>query len=913
MEGGPDKGDLRRRVDEAFDEALDLPEGQVEAYLGQLEATDPDTHAEVRALWDAHARTEGLLEEPAMEAVASMADDALQSIRIGPYRTLREIGRGGMALVYLAERADGQFERQVAIKVIRGRPDALELHSRFLAERQILASLNHPNIAKLLDGGLSPGGLPYLVMEYVPGLPISEYCDRNRLSLSERLNLFRGVCEAVHYAHQNLIIHRDLKPTNILVTDDAKVKLLDFGIAKLLDPNQSTAPVTRTDHRIMTPEYASPEQVDGRPLTTGSDVYSLGIVLYQLLCGHRPYHLAQKSVMEVHKLVCERDPERPSTRARQDEVISHNDGDTVEIHASDVSAARSLSVERLHKRLKGDLDNIVMMALAKEPGRRYGSALLLGQDIERYLNGLPVTAHRGTTWYRASKFLRRNRAQSIAAALAAVSLIGGSLAVAWQGRIASRERDRAEVALVQAEQSLQQSIEVKDFLIGLFEANDPLEARGSTPTAGDLLVRGVDRVAELEGQPAVQAEMLDAVGRVYQSMGQFEEAQPFLARALNLRRSVYGTSDPVVAESLDRMGNILRLNGKYDEAEGYFREALALRRGMLGPDDPAIATSVTNLSVLLRTIGSYAEAEVLAREALGIWQRTLTGDDPELAYGLRNIGWLRSLQGDSEEAERFYREGLAMRRALVGDEHPDVVAMQILLADLQLARGDWQAAEAAYLNALEIRRAFLGDTHPYTASTINNLGLAAQVKGDPVAAEALHRQALDIWREELGEEHAYYAWGMNDLSMALHAQGRDREAEEWQRRSLRLRQELLGEGHPDIALSLHNLGVILGAQGRTTEGEELLADALVIRRDLLGAKHPDFAETLRELAILEEQMGRTEDAVAMFEEAAEVTREALGVTHERTLELYTDLARVHGARGDSEEAARYQQMAVGGG
>jgi serine/threonine-protein kinase len=911
MEGGPQTGDLHTRVDEAFDRALDLPEDQVERFLSELRESDPEVHAEVRALWDAHVRTEGVLEAPAMEAVARAADDALQSIRIGPYRTLREIGRGGMALVYLAERADGQFERQVAIKVIRGRPDALELHSRFLAERQILASLDHPNIARLLDGGLSPGGLPYLVMEYVDGLPITEFCDRKRLTVEERLHLFRSVCEAVHYAHQNLIIHRDLKPTNILVTEDRQVKLLDFGIAKLLNPEQSTAPVTRTDHRVMTPEYASPEQVQGLPLTTGSDVYSLGIVLYQLLCGHRPYDLANKSALEVLQLVCERDPDRPSTRSRHDEVIRWPDGTTREVLAQDVSAARNVSPDRLHRRLKGDLDNIVMMSLRKEPGRRYGSALLLGQDIERYLTGLPVTAHRGTTWYRAGKFLRRHRAQSAAAALAAVSLLGGTGAALWQGRVAARERDRAEDALAQAEQALAQSLEVKDFLITLFEANDPGEARGATPTAGDLLARGVDRVEELEGQPAVQAEMLDAIGRVYQSLGRFEDARPYLAQALELRRQVFGDSDPLVAESLERMGNILRLTGAYAEAEPYFRESLDLGRRLLGPESPRIATTLNNLSILLRTVGRYQEAEALVREALEIWQRAETDMDSELAFALRNLGWLRSLQGDPEGAERYYRQALEMRRGL--EEDLEVAGMEILIADLLLARDDWQGAGELYRGALETRRVYLGDDHPYTASTINNLGLVARAAGDPVEAERLHRQALATWAEQLGEEHAYNAWGMNDLSMALLDQGRLQEAEELQRDALELRRKLLGEGHPDIALSLHNLGVIRAARGQIDQAEEHLAEALALRRDRLGAAHPSVAVTLRELAALEERQGRTAEALGMYERALDVTVDAFGQQHGRSRALYADLARVHGALGQPAEAARYRRLAGVGG
>ncbi len=907
METDPEGNDLRTRIDQAFDEALDLAPEEWEAFLASLRTTDPSVHAEVRALLEAHARTEGLLEDEAMEAVASMAEDALKSIRIGPYRTLRELGRGGMALVYLAERADGQFEQKVAIKIIRGRPDALELHRRFLAERQILASLNHPGIARLLDGGLSPGGLPYLVMEYVDGLPVLEFCDQNRLDLEGRLRLFRKVCDAVHYAHQNLVIHRDLKPSNIMVTAGGDVKLLDFGIAKLLDPDRIDAPVTRTEHRVMTPEYASPEQVRGEPLTTASDVYSLGVVLYELLSGHRPYRLHDLSTVEVLRQVCDQDPERPSTRVLQTEEVTRSDGTTTTISPVDVGQTRNLSAERLRRRLRGDLDNIAMKALRKDAHRRYGSAELFGQDLGRYLVGLPVTAHKGTTWYRAQKFFQRHRAQSAAAALAGLSLLVGAGAAFWQARVAATERDRAESALAQAEQALGQSEEVRRFLIGLFEASDPLEARGDTLDAGDLMARGLARVEELEGQPAVQADMLDAIGQVYYSLGRFDEAESHVARSLDLRQQVYGPEDPRVAESLDRLGEMLRHNGNYEAAEARYRQGLALRRASLAPDDPRIALSLTHLSVQLRTIGEYEEAEAVQREATAILRNAPAADPLDLAYGLRNLGWIRSLRGDDTEAETVYRNALEIREAQLGEAHPDVAAMKILIADLLLARGAPEDAEPLYREALATRRAFMGDRHPFTASTLNNLGLVAQAKGDPVEGERLHRAALEIWYETLGPDHAYVAWGLNDLSMALLAQGEVEEAVDPQTRSLTLRRELLGDLHPDVALGLHNMGLILTAQGHLDRAETQLEQALDMRRTLLGPDHPDVIPTLQALARVHSQLGRPDLAVALLEEAVQVSVVRFGGDDVRTRALYLDLAGVHEARGDAEAAAGYRR------
>src|SRR5829696_3998509 len=463
-------GERRTQIEEIFDEALDVPTEGRAAWLAVRCGDAVALRGEVELLLAAHEQTGGPLDIPAAVHVGALLADSSRGRRIGPYRVLRELGRGGMGVVYLAERDDGQYRRRVAVKVLRSSQDADELHQRFVAERQILASLNHPNIAQFLDGGVSDGQLPYLVLEYVDGSPITEYCDRQRLDVAGRLRLFREVCAAVHHAHQNLVLHRDLKPGNVLVTGTGQVKLLDFGIAKLLNPSLAAVdqPVTRTAFRLMTPAYASPEQVRGDTLTTASDVYALGLLLYELLSGRPAHRITTDLPGAVYEVVCERDPERPS-----DAVVTSHDADKKA--PAELALTRGTTPERLRRQIRGDLDAIVAMALRKEAGRRYGSAELLAKDVARYLDGLPVFAHRGSRWYRFEKLVRRHRAMATLAVASALLLVIAAGVGIRLAAVATRERDRGAAALAQTQDALRESDAVTNFLVGLFEASDPAQ------------------------------------------------------------------------------------------------------------------------------------------------------------------------------------------------------------------------------------------------------------------------------------------------------------------------------------------------------------------------------------------------------------------------------------------------------
>src|SRR3984885_9291410 len=530
----------------------------------------------------------------------------MEGDRIGPYRILRTLGVGGMGEVYLAERADAEFEQQVAIKVVHGSLRGVQ--SRLKVERQILAQLDHPNIAHLLDGGSLPDGTAYIVMEYVDGVPIDVFCDSNRLDINARLRLFQTVCAAVHYAHQNLIVHRDLKPSNILVTAAGVPKLLDFGIAKLLDDRQSslhTVAVTHADLRVMTPDHASPEQVRGQPITTSSDVYVLGVLLYKLLCGASPFVIPSMRLSEIERAICEKDPLPPSQTVGDDSAESNS-----------MAEARGTTAKRLKRSLVGDLDNIVLMAMRKEPERRYGSAEQLASDIQRYLDGKPVIARRDTVSYRTSKFVKRHWLPVSAAAAATFVVIAFSISTYVQSVRIAAERDRVEQQREVAEHERARAEEVSSFLVNLFKLSDPGENRGNQVTAREILDSGAKRLqAGLQDQPATKAALLSAVGSVYDSLGQFQDALPLLDESLQLQAQ---SQDRSRVDTLLELGRARIGAGDLPGAEAPLQEALHTAQRDSGASSVQTGHSLWSLGMLRFEQGRNAEAKDLYIRSLHI-------------------------------------------------------------------------------------------------------------------------------------------------------------------------------------------------------------------------------------------------------------------------------------------------------
>jgi serine/threonine-protein kinase len=899
---------LQERADALLAQALERPRAEREAFLRAACAGDAGLLALVRDLLEAGERDDGFLTPggpwrgPLGRALSEGLLDppAAEGERVGAYRIVRPLGRGGMAAVYLAERADRLYEQRVALKVLAAGAGLAEVSGRFEQERQILASLDHPNIARLLDGGFTEQGRPFLAMEYVDGRPIDAWCDARRLTIDERLWLFLHVCRAVEHAHRSLVVHRDLKPSNIFVSDDGRVKLLDFGIAKILDPAAFShrAPPTRTAVRVMTPEYASPEQVRGEPITTASDVYQLGLLLYELLTGRRAHGVrGAASAAEVERAVSEIEPRRPSAQVGGPEqpAAGPDPGPAPDRPATPevLSRARRTTPERLRRRLAGDLDNIVLMALRKEPARRYASAAALAEDVERHLRGLPVAARRPTLGYRARKFARRHRAGVVAGSLAVLSLLAGFAATAWQARVAARERDRARAEAETARQ-------VSEFLIGTFRLLDPEEARGRSVTALELLESGASRIDdELRGQPEVQARMKDVMGRVYLSLGLYDQAHALLSAALGMRREIHAGPHPDVAASLDNLGQVLQAMGRYHEAEERYRAGLEMRRALSGGANAEVAASLRNVAVIRQYRGAPGEAKAGFEQVLAMRRAVHGQAHPDVAQSLRDLAQAQQALGEYAGAAALLEEALAMQRGLLPAGDPGVADTLNALGMARHNLGDLDEAERLHREALDLRRRIYGPDHPDSVQSLQNLGAALYDRQDYEAAEAIAREVLGLYRRRLGDGHPRVATSMTNLAVILMTRGDLAAAEPLYREALQIRRGAYGDRHRAVGDSANYLGRLLFLQGRLAEAERSLREALAIYR---GGARPDGDPILVSLQIDLGQVlveaGRLEEAGPLVEEGLARSIEIHGDGHWRTADARSARGAWHLARGD---------------
>lgn len=790
-----------QRVFQAAELALARAEGDA-SISGDLPA-DPHVRREVDRLLQVDPGMAPVLEQPycrLAEHEQGFAEDAAPSgdagKQVGPYRLVRELGRGGMGVVYLADRVDGEFRRQVAVKVLKRGMDTDDFIRRFHTERQILADLCHPNIAELHDGGTTADGQPYLVMEYVEGPTLDDYCAARSLAVRERLDLFLKICAAVQHAHRSAVIHRDLKPGNILVTCDGEPKLLDFGIAKLL---RAEGIGTQTGLmsaliRPMTPEYASPEQVLGKAITVGSDVYALGVMLYELLAGRPPYRLQSRAEAELHRVICREEPPRPSSALEPA-----------------AGANRSADLARVRRPLRADLDHIVLKALRKDPGERYLTVDELVDDLRRHLDGRPVGARNGTLGYRLGKVVRRHRI-AVATTLAVVAaLVGVAIREDTQRRRISRERDKAEATA--------------EFLKSLFEASDPQEAEPGAVTVRDILDRAAKRVAALDSRPEMESTYLGIIGVVYTNLGLYDQALALLTRALEINERLHGKRHLDVATSLIEVGVALYHKGDLAGAESYYRRALALREALLEGDDPDLAEASSNLGVLLGDKGDYATAEPLLRRARDIYLRRFGPRNDLTVSASNNLASLLHDKGNLGEAEATYRQALASYRALHGPEHPQVATALNNLALALADREDYPAAEVIYRESLAMRRKLLGDNHPDTIQSISALGFVLLCERRYDEAEPVLRDALERRNRVVGPDNIATAMTELNLARLLLATSRTQEAEAIARHALATFRHNLPDGNEwHLGFTASVLGSSLTALGRFEEAEPLLVE-----------------------------------------------------------------------------------------
>lgn len=812
---------------ELFEAALAQPDEERGAWVDGA-AADADLAALVRGMLEADAVERGgePLDAVVRKAMVETANAPRPAPdRLGPYKIVRMLGEGGMGAVYLAERDDDEFLQQVAIKVARGLLDP-ERVRQFRTERQILAWLEHPNIARLLDGGTTADGLPYLVMEHVEGQPIDAYCNQARLDVTARLRLFLDVCDAVSHAHRSLIVHRDIKPSNIMVTDEGVPKLLDFGIARLALDGAPDAP-GGGPHRMMTPYYASPEVVRGGQVTTAADVYALGVLLHELLTGTRPLRFRTMTSEEVERVVCHVDPRPPSLAA--------HDTDGQGPPPADRAAERQTTPRALAARLAGDLDAIVARALHKEPAQRYASVETLATDIRAALDHRPVSARPQTWRYVAGRFVGRHRWATAAAVTAAVAVSAAAVVFSVQAARLAEERDRTARERDTARQ-------VSRFLTDLFEVSNP-DVTGSSEevTAQELLKRGAQRIdADLAGQPVVQARLLATMGMAYTSQGAYQASLSLFQRALELRRATLGPDDLDTVASMDDMGEAYRELGRFDEAESMHREALAAKQ-RLGAPPSSLAASLNNVGLTLSERGRFAEAEPLLRQALDTWRRHEGPAADVVASGLNNLADVVRQQGRLAEAVPLLEEAIAIRRQTVGATHPSLAIVVGHLGRVYSLQGNAAKAEPLLREALNIRQRVYGDDHPDTVNTRSDLTSLLHDQGDLAGAEPLYRAAVRSLAARLGPTSQDYAVQVNNLATVLEDQRRFDEAERLYRESLAIRQQSDAPAPPSVARAQHNLARTLLAMGRIPEAEALVRTALATRQTVFPPGHFETA------------------------------------------------------------------------
>jgi len=794
--------------------------------------------------------THGLSDPNEDETQAPTPGEFGQGKVIGPYRLLELIGAGGMGEVWLAEQTE-PVRRRVAIKLIRAGMNTRAVVARFESERQALAMMDHPAIAKVFDAGSTPQGQPYFAMEYVAGLPINLYADRHRLTTRQRLELFIRVCEGVQHAHQKAIIHRDLKPSNILVSEvDGKPMphIIDFGIAKATSQRlgEGTA-YTQLGTVIGTLGYMSPEQADsgGEDIDTRSDVYSLGVVLYELLVGTLPHNFYRVAYSEVLRCLREDDAPRPSTRIRS-------------LRADSVIAAhnRGANPQTLTRQLRGDADVITLKALEKDRKRRYGSPSDLAADIERFLDHEPVKAHPPSLGYRVRKYLRRHRLGVAIAAGVLLLLIGFSVAQAIALRRITRERDRAD--------------RITEFMTGMFKVSDPSNAHGNTVTARELLDKASSKIGTgLRNDPMLQASMMHIMGDVYDSLGLFQPADSLMSRAWDMRRKTLGERSPETLKSAELLATIYDDESKYPEAEKLYRETLAARRASQGPDALDTLKTQRNLGQLLTDAGRYQEAEKTERQVIEAGTRTYGSQNILVRNAQADLAIDLAQEGKFAEAEKSFRQVLEASRASRGSDDPDVLEDMNNVGDILLQEQHYAEAEKMYRDTLQRMQRVLGPEHPDTLATTASLASVLADEKRYNEAAQLYRDTLAIQRRRLGDDHRSTLVTAGNLAHMLADEGKYAEAEQLLRHTLATEQGKLGPEHSDTLVTMDNLAELLAKEKRLSEAEKTYREVLSGRRTALGVDHPYTAGTAYDLACVLAREGKRDEALANLQFAVD--------------------------------------------
>ena len=874
-------------AEEIFLDALEKNASERSAFVRDCAEADQELMDEVQALLDAH-ESQGILEQAPPPLEVDTDPD-----QIGPYRLLDIIGEGGMGRVWHAEQRE-PVRRRVALKVIKLGMDTREVVARFESERQALAMMDHPGIARVFDAGATESGRPYFVMELVKGIPITQYCDDNRLTTNQRVELFAEVCRAVQHAHFKGVIHRDLKPSNVLVTEQdgqAVPKVIDFGIAKAIHGDLTEATlVTRLGQLVGTPAYMSPEQagVTALDVDMRTDVYSLGVLLYELLVGALPVDLQAVADAALRSVIRETDVPRPSTRLTSLGVAR----DTVASH-------RRTSVDELRRELRDDLDWIILKAMDKDRARRYETPGAFADDLGRRLESEPVVARPPSTAYRAGKFLRRHRTGVATLAVAFVGLVAFGVTVSVQSQRIARERDKA--------------VEVSEFLEDLFSASDPFaRTRRDTLNIGQFVALGADRVRdELTDQPEVQAQMFTVLGRVERNLGHLPEARELVEQALELWVGLEGEESHEGLGSRQLLAFTLFDMGAFDEAEEQFRRTIDGRRRAGLDTGRLMADALTGMGNALQSAGRFDEAEVYYREGVALAETAEDVNQRKLADNLNNLGTILIRKAEYDEAEPLMRRAIEIGRAELGDNHPTLSSFLNNLAYMLEDMGQLDEAEALHREALGIARNRFGAEHSQIARSLNNLAVVLIGKGEYAEAEALLAEAVAMRRSVLGPRNQAVGRALVNLSTAQRGLGRLDEAEASSQEALDILIETVGPEHPRVAGARLGLANIRHERAEHLEAVGQFELALGIRRSAFGDDHPLTAQVLADLGRCFTDLQRYDDAEQTLLEAAEISTARKEENEENWRRDVTRLAELYEAWGRSDQAAEYRGMLAG--
>jgi serine/threonine protein kinase/Tfp pilus assembly protein PilF len=869
------------RIQTLFHEVADLPEPEQRALLQSSCADDNGLMADVLALLEEDARGACLLDRDLAQVAHDVLDETLPTSlpfkEFGPYRIKQALGEGGMGVVYLAERTD--LGSLVAIKLLRDAWLSPARRERFASEQRTLAQLTHPSIARLYDADTLDDGTPWFVMEYVDGVPLTEYCLEHACSIEERLQLFRAVCEAVQYAHQHAVIHRDLKPSNILVKADGTIRLLDFGIAKQLESLETptSKDQTMTGLRLMTPAYAAPEQVRGDRVGVHTDVYSLGVILYELLAGELPFDLSKLTPGEAEAMIVGQDPEKPASVVKR------------------IAQRPNVNIPSVSKTAWADLDVLCLTAMHKDMQRRYPSVEALIRDIDHYLKGEPLEARSDTFRYRLGKFVRRN-SRAVSAAVIVFTIVVG-LVVFFTVRLAKARNAALEEAA--------RTQRIQRFMMNLFQGGDESVGPGDSMRVVTILDRGVQEAESLNGDPKVQAELYQTLGTIYDQLGKFDQADSLLRSAVDRRKSLFGADSAEAAESLVALGQLRSDQAQYDEAEQLIRQGLDMTKRHLPPTHPRVGRALYALGEVLVNEGKYGQGIQVLNEAVQI-QSAPGGVPADLAETLTELANAQFYAGHLDVSNSLNLRVVAMDRQLYGERHPNVAEDLINLGAIQTEWGNYAITERYYRQALDIIQGFYGKDHPETASVMTLLGRSLNNQGRFNESADMLREALGIQERVYGQVHPRVASALGELGKVAMQQGKLDEAEADFRRQADIYREVYKGKHYYIGAALANLGGVYMEHKQYPRAEQSFRDALQIYAQTLPADHLNVAIARIKLGRALMPQHRYKDAEAESLAGYAILMKQTNPPANWLLNARKDLVEEYGALHQPENAARFQ-------